>query len=335
MARNVVRGTLEPPPPGTIIDLPQPASPEGLRLAHLGRAAIANGELGVCILNGGMATRFGGIVKGLLEPVPGRSLLELKVRDVAEAMRRYGGPIHVFLMNSFSTDQATRAHFSRHLNFGLDAGAVHHLRQAIWLRMDRAGDLFTEDGQLSPYSPGHGEFFSLMRSSGALEGFRAAGGRYLLVSSVDNVAARVSPIILGLHILSHRAVTAEVALRRADTGGAPYLNEGEVAVVEHLRFPCGFDPGAVGVLSTNTMTFTASELEAEFDLNHYYIEKTVHGRVAVQIERLLCDITSKLPTGYVRVPRDGPRTRFVPLKVPGDLQVARPVLAAMLQSAAT
>src|SRR3712207_8661149 len=46
-----------------------------------GVAAIRRGEVAMAVLNGGMATRFGGVVKGIVEAVDGRSFLEWKLRE--------------------------------------------------------------------------------------------------------------------------------------------------------------------------------------------------------------------------------------------------------------
>ena len=53
----------------------------------LGRDAIARGRVAVAVLNGGMATRFGGDVKGIIEAVGGRTFLEVKLAQ-ARRLRR-------------------------------------------------------------------------------------------------------------------------------------------------------------------------------------------------------------------------------------------------------
>ena len=44
-----------------------------VRLEILGSAAIERGEVAVAVLNGGMATRFGGVVKGTVPALGGRA----------------------------------------------------------------------------------------------------------------------------------------------------------------------------------------------------------------------------------------------------------------------
>jgi UTP--glucose-1-phosphate uridylyltransferase len=324
-AGNAVRGALLPPPPGTIAELPPPGSRERDRLRRMGRAAIRRGELAVAILNGGMATRFGGGVKGLVEPLPGRSLLALKLADAMQAERWWGGAVPTLVMDSFATEAPTRRHLDSLAWLGPGRAEIEHLRQSVSLRMDPSGEvLVTGDGRVSPYPPGHGDFVRAVRADGHLERLLARGVRYLLVSGVDNVAARVSPLVLGHHLDRGLEATVEVAPKLpGDVGGAPYLLDGRVQVVEHLRFPPGFDPDVVDVLSTHTFTLRASALERDLELEPYYVLKEVQGRPAVQVERLLGDVTALLSTGYVRVARTGVEGRFLPIKSRQDLERRR------------
>ena len=48
--------------------------------------------------------------------------------------------------------------------------------------------------------------------------------------------------------------------------------------------------------------------------NWFEVEKQVSGRVAVQFERLLQELTAALPASYIRIPREGVDARFLPVK---------------------
>ncbi len=339
---NIISGDLRSPPPQSIKELPGKSSSSWQKLNELGCASIGRGELGVVILNGGMATRFGGVVKGTVKVLPGgpkgagRSFLALAMEDVKQAQQRCGGKIQVFLMNSFATDADTRKHFADHDNFGLDADQVHHFSQFVSVRMEKNGDLFRlEDGGVSPYGPGHGDFPPAFRKSGMLQELVARGGKYVFVRNVDNLGARVDPLVLGHHIESACEVTAELAPKwPEDVGGAPYLHEDRVQLVEQLRFPADFDPDIVDVFNCNTFTFTAASLDRDFDLGWYYVEKTVEGRKAVQIEHLVGEVTRTLSTNYLKVRRSGRDNRFLPVKTPEDLDSARDEIAEMYDEAA-
>jgi UTP--glucose-1-phosphate uridylyltransferase len=326
LQRNLVTSPLLPPPPGTVRDLPADNTAAQSEMEQLGAAAIRNGEMAVVILNGGMATRFGGVVKGVVDVLgPGRSFLQLAMQDIAHVQRRCGGRIHVFLMNSYATEAATKAHFEQHRHFGLDPAQIHHFNQFVSVRLEKDGAIFvTQDGAISPYGPGHGDFPSAFRQSGALAALLAAGGKHVMVRNVDNLGARVSTLVLGHHIHSQCAVTCELVQKhKGDVGGAPYLLDGRVQLVEQIRYPQGFDASIVDVFNCNTFTFRATALDREFDLGWYYVEKSADGRKAVQMEHLIGELTRELPTNWLRVPRQGPSSRFLAVKTPEDLAAVR------------
>jgi UTP--glucose-1-phosphate uridylyltransferase len=331
-ATNAVAGDLLAPPPGTVQQLPGATTKATRALEQLGRDALAKGQVGVVVLNGGMATRFGGVVKGVV-PVLGkqRSFLGLAVEDARTAEQSSGGAVPMFLMNSFATDTATRAHFAEAAHFGWAPDRVQHFTQFVQLRMTKRGELFrTADGDVSPYGPGHGDFPSAFRRSGLLQRFLDAGGRYLLVKNVDNLGARIDPVILGHHVKSGCDATVELAPKwPEDVGGSPFSYLGRTQLIEQLRYPEGFDPSIVDVFNTNTFTFTAQALDRDFDLGWYFVEKTVEDKKAVQIEHLVGELTAHLPTNFLQVRRSGRATRFLPIKAPEDLQAARDEIAEM------
>lgn len=332
-AANAVTDELLAPPPDSIAKMPGSATKAYEELRQLGRDAIGRGELGVVVLNGGMATRFGGVVKGAVPVLgPDRTFLALAIEDVLGMQRECGnGRIPVFLMNSFATDEVTKAHFEAHSHFGADPAQITHFTQFVSLRMQKNGEIFRlENGDISPYGPGHGDFAPAFRKSGALAKFLAGGGRYLLVRNVDNLGARVDPVILGHHIQAGTEATFEVAPKwPEDVGGSPYLYRGRLQLVEQLRYPDGFDPNIVDVFNTNTAWFSAAALDRDFDLGWYYAEKKVEDRVAVQVEHLIGELTAHLSTSFLQVRRNGRDTRFLPLKTPEDLEAARDEIAEM------
>ena len=333
---NAIRGEIRAPEEGSIRDLPRKGSENATYLEERGADAIKISSLGVVILNGGMATRFGGIVKGIV-PVLGesRSFLGLKMEDVKLAQQRCGGRIEVFLMNSFATEAATKAHFAAHRHFGLDPAQIHHFNQFVSVRLTKKGELFrTAGGQISRYGPGHGDFAAALRQSGALRHFLDHGGKHLFVSNVDNLGARISRLVLAHHIESLADVTVEVAPKwPGDTGGSPFVVDGQLQLVEQIRYPDGFDPEIVDVFNTNTFHFKASALDREFPLGYYYVEKKVEGKVAVQMERLIGEMTRFLPSNFVRVKRAGAENRFFPIKTPEDLEAGRDEIAGLYPAA--
>ena len=329
---NAVSGDLLAPPPGTVHKQPGSATKAYRELEQLGLDAIRSGQLGVVMLNGGMATRFGGVVKGVVPVLsPDRTFLALGVEDVLHHRAATSGEISLFCMNSFATEDATQAHFAEHDHFGLDPAVIEHFNQFVAVRMTQKGGLLElPSGEASPYRPGHGDFAAAFRQSGALQRFLDRGGRYLLVRNVDNLGARIDPIVLGHHIQSTCEVTVEVAPKwPEDVGGSPYQYLGRTQLIEQLRYPEGFDQDVVDVFNTNTFTFSADALDRDFDLGWYYVEKQVEGRTAVQVEHLIGEMTAHLATNFLQVRRSGRQSRFLPVKTPDDLQSALEEIADM------
>ena len=181
-----------------------------------------------------------------------------------------------------------------------------------------------------PYAPGHGDLLEAIRSSGTLAALRARGVEHVAVSNVDNLGARLDPVVIGMHVLSGRAMTSEVARKEGDMGGAPARVDGRVGLLEGPEFPADFDHERIPVFNTNTATFALDALDREFDLRWLYVRKSVAGRDAIQLEHLYHHASWELPTGYLEVPRDGPRGRFFPIKEPSDLERSREQLREML-----
>jgi UTP--glucose-1-phosphate uridylyltransferase len=323
-ASNVVEGRVEPPAPEDITRLP-PRGADGEERAA-GLAALCAGEVALVVLNGGMATRFGGVVKGTVEVLDGRSFLELKLASAVEVGEALGAPIPAVVMTSFATDTATR-----------DFVAERRLPEPLWfsqyvsLRLEPDGALFRgADGRPSPYAPGHGDFLDAFRRSGTLARLRDRGVRCAMVSNVDNLGARVDPAVLGAHLLAGRPMTAEVARKEGDMGGAPARVDGRPTLLEAPRFPPGFDHDLIPVFNVNTVWFDLDALDREFDLTWLYVEKEVDGRRAVQLEHLFHEASAFLPTTYLEVPRTGAQGRFFPVKTPADLESSRDALREML-----
>ncbi len=296
---------------------------ETTSLAALGQSAIEAGELAIVVLNGGMATRFGGQVKGVVMASKKRqkSFLALKAEHVVAAQKRLGAEIPLMLMNSFATDSATRVHLQQNENFSLSR--VDCFRQRISLRLTPEGSLYrSTDARVSPYAPGHGDLFEVVAGSEAFQRFKAHGGKYLWLWNVDNLGATIDPVLLGAHIQSQKQVTVEVVDRRAgDTGGAPVLVDGALQLLEGFRFPKAFSIAQVPVFNTNTLLVN-SEVMREHPLGWYRADKKVGPQQdpVVQFERIMGEVTRFVSAQYLIVPRSGEYSRFIPVKTPADLE---------------
>lgn len=307
--------------------IPEPETDDRRELEAQGIQAIRQGKVGAVILNGGMATRFGGVVKCAVPVTKGRSFLDLKLSDI-----RAGGEgrVKTYLMNSFATDSRTRELIEE---MGLSDQVVH-FTQGIMLRVTPDGELFFEsDGRPSPYAPGHGDLSEALRASGVLADFTRSGGELLLMSNVDNLGATLDPAIIGAHISLGGEMTVELVKKdTGDKGGAPAIVDGHLQIVEGFRFPEAFDQDSIPVFNTNTFVFDARALERESELTWFAVNKKVGGEPVVQFERLAGELTSFLSSKYLLVPREGNFGRFLPVKDPEELERRIPAIREVLRT---
>ena len=323
---NIVRGVIEPPRTDDLTRLPGPGEP-GYDEAHAaGIDALRRGEVAQIVLAGGMATRFGGVVKAALPAVDGRSFLQVKLSQTRALEHHLATEVPVALMTSFATDDVIRGHVADH---GLGDPLVFH--QFVSLRLEADGELFRDaSGEPSLYAPGHGDLFQALRRSGVVSALRESGVRIVTVSNVDNLGARVEPTVIGMHVLSGRPLTSEVARKEGDLGGAPVRVDGRLQLLEGPRFPTSFDQELAPVFNTNTALFDLDALDRDYDLSWLYVQKDVGGRTSVQLERVYHEASAFVPTMYLEVPRRGPRGRFFPIKTPDDLERAQGDLRELL-----
>ncbi|MBN2192655.1 MAG: UTP--glucose-1-phosphate uridylyltransferase [Polyangiaceae bacterium] len=325
---NRVRGAVTAPTAGDVRFLPEAGSPDYARCEARGLEALARGEVALIVLAGGMATRMGGVVKGLVEALPGRTFLDQRLAEVDAMTRRTGRPLPLWLMTSSATDADLR----RTLGARLDGERVATFPQQLSLRLRPDGKLFLDArGRPSLHAPGHGDLVDALRESGLLRRFVAQGGRVVMVTNIDNLGATVDAAIVGFHLEHGSPVTCEVVDKvGSDRGGIPVRVDGRRVILEEFRLPAGFDPAEVRVFNTNTFLFDARALAAlDLEWTFFFVTKDVEGIPAVQFERLIGEVTSQLDTVFLHVPRHGVESRFLPAKDPNELAARQSEIAAV------
>jgi UTP--glucose-1-phosphate uridylyltransferase len=313
---NAVRGTLTPPADGDVVPLPALGTAERRRLRERGLDLLRAKKVGVVILAGGMATRFGGVVKAVVPVLGERTFLQIKHDDLAALATETGVAVPTYVMSSFATHDRIRAHLDEKKLAGVEV-----FPQLVSVRLTPEGTVFTNnDGTTSAYATGHGDLTFALRHSGVLQRFREAGGTTLYMSNVDNLGATLDPAMVALHHELGAKITAEVVRKeKGDKGGAPARLDGVPQIIEGFRFPKNFDQDSIPVFNTNTFLLDAAAIDRDFDLPFYRVEKSVEGRTAVQFERLVGELTAFLPSKFVEVPRAGEEGRFLPAKDPEEL----------------
>jgi UTP--glucose-1-phosphate uridylyltransferase len=308
---NMVGGRVEPPAEGDVVELPTGAPAE--RLTEVGLEALREGRVAFVVMAGGMATRMGGVVKALVEVLPGRRFFDLRLNELSTLERRSGRRVPLWIMTSDATEHA----ISDALGSRKDPDFLQTFAQSLGLRLTPDGDLFRDDqGNVSVHAPGHGDLPDALLRSGLLGRFVERGGRHVTVTNIDNLGASLDPTIVGFHLTHGLPVTCEVVDKlETDKGGIPVRLDGRCVVLEEFRVPPHFDPKTVRVFSTNTFHFDAKALfELNLDWTYFTVDKIVDGREAIQFERLLNEVTSALDTQYVKLPRGGKESRFLPVK---------------------
>lgn len=320
--RNRVTGRVTAPEGDDVTDLPAPGSAEAKRLEQVGLEALSKGQCALVVLAGGMATRMGGRVKALVEALPGKTFLDLRLAEMDALEKKVGRRAPLWLMTSHATDAGIRDV----LGDRVDGKKLALFNQYLSVRLTPDGKLFRDSaGELSLHAPGHGDLPGALKKSGLLDDFVAGGGRALTVANLDNLGATLDPVVIGWHIDHGKPASCEVVDKvGSDKGGIPARLDGRPVVLEEFRLPEAFDPATVRVFNTNTFHFDAKAIaDLDMDWTYFVVTKKVEEQPVVQFERLIGEVTSQLDTRFLRVPREGAESRFLPVKDPAELEARR------------
>ena len=286
------------------------------KCAEVGNEAIFRGEVAYCLMAGGAGTRIGE-PKALLR-VPGvdMSLLTLKL------FQAHGtGPIWVVV--SPRLKDRIVDHVSAQVGF--DSSRIRFVEQYESYRLEPDNQISFVNGEPDLYPCGHGDLFPALVSSNFLGDFLEKGGKYVCVVNVDNVAASLDPVAIGRHIISSANVSCEVIQRNAeDSGGMLCEVEGSYQILESFKIR-GVDPRSFKWLNTNTFIFNANLNISPLGEAWNRVQKNVGGRLIIQHERLLQEITEAYDTIYFGVERS---ERFMPIKNTSDLELVGELLNA-------
>ncbi len=312
-ANRIQAAAVTPPLPNDLVKLPASGTTEAAELAAQGMEAIAAGKVAVLLLAGGMATRFGGKVKALVEVEAGLTFVDAKLKDLqvlADRIRQQTGPgrqpgqahpVPMWLMTSFRTDAALRE-WAQNAQAaqgspgtpgspgsqdpqGTPSPSISLAPQSVSIRLRMDGGLYRDpDGSVSLYAPGHGDTSEALQSSGLLSDFISRGGEHVFISNVDNVAATLNPAVIGAHRRSGAAITSEIAAG-SEVGGAPWRVNDKLQIVERFRLPPGFESGGAAVedagasatnyVNTNSLVVDAKTLAADYPLTWFEVHKNL------------------------------------------------------------
>jgi UTP--glucose-1-phosphate uridylyltransferase len=162
-----------------------------------GQAALA--KTVVVKLNGGLGTSMGMTkAKSLLTAKDGLSFLDIIVRQTLHLRRTFGVRLPLVLMNSFRTREDTRRVLAQYPDLATDVPLdflQHKVPRIAKADLTPASWPAEPDHEWCP--PGHGDIYAALETSGQLDGLLARGFEYAFVSNSDNLGAVLDVDILG------------------------------------------------------------------------------------------------------------------------------------------
>jgi UTP--glucose-1-phosphate uridylyltransferase len=332
--RNRVRGNYAWP--GAFAAMAQWSRDEVSGYQQRGAALLSTHKVATIVMAGGMATRMNGVVKALMPLNDTVNFLDARLEVERARLRELGAHAPqpaLWLMTSLATHDA----LARFVKDSDRQESVQLFRQDVGVRFRSNGEVWADaSGAAGICAAGHGCLIDAVRRSGLLSDFIARGGQYVFVVNVDNIASTLDPAIVGW-LASHADAPGlvEVCDRLpTDRGGVVLHNRdtGFDEIVEEFRLPPDFRASDAEVFNTNTFLVRADVLlHAPVAPAWLEIEKRVNDEPVIQFERLIQELTAVVNVLYLRIPREGTATRFLPLKDKGDLAARKDEIVALLK----
>ncbi len=214
------------------------------RAKTAGEAALRAGRVAAFTVAGGQGTRLGyDGPKGTfpVTPLKARPLFQVFAEKICAAGRRYGRPLHWFIMTSHANHAETEAFFAEHGYFGLDRTQVHFFRQGRMPAVDFSGRILLETkGSIALSPDGHGGSLRALARSGALDFMAREGIDTLSYFQVDNPLVRaVDPAFIGWHALGRSEMTSKMVPKAypEEKVGVFCAQNGNTIVVEYSDLP--------------------------------------------------------------------------------------------------
>lgn len=209
-----------------------------------GEAALRAGRVAAFTVAGGQGTRLGyDGPKGTfpVTPLKARPLFQVFAEKICAAGRRYGRPLHWFIMTSHANHAETEAFFAEHHYFGLARGRVHFFRQGRMPAVDHSGKILLETkGSIALSPDGHGGSLRALERSGALDLMAREGIDTLSYFQVDNPLVRaVDPAFIGWHVLGRSEMSSKMVPKAyaEEKVGVFCAQNGKTVVVEYSDLP--------------------------------------------------------------------------------------------------
>lgn len=299
------------------LDAPSPPGDNIVRMScdqeacsSVGEKKLATGKVAFCILAGGIGTRIGEPKALLRLPGIDLSLLTIKLFQAIGT-----GPIWIVVSPSLKNQ--IMEHVSAQT--GVDKKRIEFIEQFESYRLHPNNDIVLINGKPDLYPCGHGDVFPALVHSGVLQKFLDDGGEIVSVSNVDNVLGGLDSVSIGWHCLSNSNVTCEVVERlNSDSGGFLCVDRRQIQIAESFRIK-NINLKDFKWLNTNSIIFNANLNIKPLGSSWNRVQKNVNGRIVIQHERLLQEITEAYDSMFIAVNRN---MKFFPIKNVEDLKIA-------------
>jgi len=289
-------------------------------------------QLVVVKLNGGLGTTMGCTVpKSVIHCAEGKTFFDFTIDQIREVNQQYNVDVPLVLMHSFYTDDLMKKHLE-----GIEGVRVLTFNQNKFPRIYEDTLEPVPSSASSPLSewnpPGHGDVYHCLRDSGLLDQLLAEGKKYMFISNIDNLGAKVDIKILNKLIAENRSYAAETVLKTPDDwkGGMPVLYKGRVKLLETAQVPAGHMEDFTNVkifdiFHSNNLWINLPTLKKALDEDTLLLDvilnrKKYNGRNIIQLEAAAGSaIQSFTDSIAVKVPR----SRFLPVKSCNELLLMR------------
>ncbi len=215
-----------------------------MRARAAGEEALRAGRVAAFTVAGGQGTRLGyDGPKGTfpVTPVKQKTLFQVFAEKILAAGRRFGRPLHWFIMTSHANHAQTEQFFAAHDYFGLGRDRVHLFRQGRMPAIGFDGKILLETkGSIALSPDGHGGSLRALHRSGALDLMEREGIDTLSYFQVDNPLVRcIDAEFIGFHLLARSEMSSK-ALPKAypeEKVGLFCLRDGKLMVAEYSDVP--------------------------------------------------------------------------------------------------
>jgi UDP-N-acetylglucosamine/UDP-N-acetylgalactosamine diphosphorylase len=260
-----------------------------------GEAALRAGRVAAFTVAGGQGTRLGyDGPKGTfpVTPILHKTLFQVFSEKILAAGRRYGKPLHWFIMTSHQNHAATEAFFRENRHFGLDPSRVHFFRQGRMPAVDFSGKILLETRSSVALSPdGHGGSLRALERSGSLALMASEGIDTLSYFQVDNPLVRcIDPAFIGWHLNGHSEMSSKTVPKAypEEKLGHFCISKGRLAVIEYSDLPMDLQrqTDASGALRYEAGSIAIHAIDREF------IRRMAQGEGALPFHRADKKITT-------------------------------------------